>query len=158
MKKLLFLVFFLAGCATYHQTISSNKKIDVNAKTIAVETSNLSEINQDFRHILNDSDFQIYNKNSGAARYELSEDITLDENVRCGLFETGYSYDITLTDNRKKEEVFTMQGQGCREAILRDFTALINNQYGETKEAEPVDDETMKAPNLRSDGRTWWSN
>lgn len=157
MKKLLFLVFFLAGC-TYQQTISSYNKIDVKAKTVAVETSNVNGIRQDFRHILNDADFTVYNHNNGAARYELSEDINPDENVRCGMFENGYSYDITMKDTRKKEEVFTMQGQGCREAILRDFTSLINNQYGETKEAKPVDDETMRAPTLKSDGRTWWSN
>ncbi|MBP5698254.1 MAG: hypothetical protein J6W96_01840 [Alphaproteobacteria bacterium] len=162
MKKILFLALMLAGCTTYHQTISSYNKIDFNAKTVAVSSANMTDIYQEFKQILNESGFKIYNKDNGGymARYELSDDIQKDDNVRCGLWETGYTYDIVLKDTLRKGEVFGMQGQGCRENILKDFTALINNRYGEKKNKvdEPKDEDAIQAPALRSDGVTWWGN
>lgn len=161
MKKLLFLVFLLAGC-TYQQTVSSNSRIDSNAKTVAIDSSNFVDIHQDFKQILSEAGFKIYNQNNRGymARYELADNINKDNNVRCGIFEDGYSYDITFKDMRKGEEVFSIEGKGCREAILRDFTALVNNRYDEKPKDEqtPKNPDDMQAPTLRSDGRTWWSN
>ena len=62
-------------------------------------------------------------------------------------------------DVLKKEEVFSLEGQGCHENILKDFTLLINNRYGEEeKTSKKEDEDTMQVPTLKSDGRTWWSN
>ena len=162
MKKILFLALMLAGCTTYHQTISSYRKIDSNTKTVAINDTNMTDIHMEFKQILLQTGFKVYNKNDNGymARYEFSDDIHKDDNVRCGLWETGYTYDIVFRDTLKKEEVFGMQGQGCHENILKHFTALINNRYDETKENndEPKDDDIMRAPVLKSDGRTWWSN
>jgi len=76
MKRLLFLVFMLAGC-TYQQTISSYSKIDDNAKTVAVNSSNFVDIHQDFKQILSEAGFKIYNQNNRGymARYELADNI-----------------------------------------------------------------------------------
>lgn len=162
MKRILFLTMLLAGCTTYHQTISSYNKIDPNTKTVSVDNTDMTDIHLEFKQILQQSGFKIYNKNSDSykTRYELYDDIIKDENVRCGLWEDGYTYDITLRDTLKKEEVFGMQGQGCHENIINDFTALINNHYDEKKENNdgPKDDDIMRAPLLKSDGRTWWGN
>jgi len=162
MKKILFLALMLTGCTTYHQTISSYNKIDITAKTVAVERANMSDIYQDFKQALDQAGFRIYSKDDGRsmARYELSGDIQRDDNVRCGLWEDGYTYDMTFIDSVKKSEVFGMQGQGCRENVLKDFTALINNRYDEKSDKidEPQDEDMMRAPSLRSDGRTWWGN
>ena len=162
MKKTIFLALILAGCATYQQSISSYNKIDNNAKTVAVESANMTDIYQDFKQALNEAGFRIYSKDDGSAmaRYELSGDIQKDENVRCGLWEDGYTFDMNLIDNIKKTEVFGMQGKGCKEKILTDFTALVNNRYDEKTGTveEPEGDDVMRAPSLRSDGRTWWGN
>lgn len=162
MKRILFLTLMLAGCTTYHQTISSYNKIDLNAKTVALDSANMTDIYQDFQQILNESGFKIYNKNNSEymARYEFSGDIHKDDNVRCGLWEDGYTYDIVFKDTVRKGEVFGMQGQGCRENILKDFTSLVNNHYDEKKDKveEPRDIDAIQAPALRSDGVTWWGN
>lgn len=150
----------LAGCATYHQSISSYQKIDEKAKTVAVDRVSMKDIYQDFGRALGEAGFGIYENGEAGARYKLSGDVHLDENVRCGLWETGYTYNITFIDNVKKTEVFSMEGQGCPEAVMTDFTALINNRYDDDsdKPEKPQDPDEMRAPNLRSDGRTWWAN
>jgi len=162
MKKILFLVLMLAGCTTYHQTISSYNKIDVNAKTVAIDGSSTADIRQDFKQILTEAGFKIYNRDNynSATRYELIDNINKDDNVRCGLWEDGYTYEIIFRDTIKKAEVFGMQGQGCRIHILEDFTSLINNRYDqkEDKDEAPQDEDAMKAPILKSDGVTWWGN
>ena len=162
MKKILFLTMLLAGCTTYHQTISSYNKIDPNTKTVSVDNTDMTDIHLEFKQILQQSGFKIYNKNSDSykTRYELYDDIIKDENVRCGLWEDGYTYDITLRDTLKKDEVFSMQGKGCHENIIKDFTALVNNRYDEEKNAEDEieDKDAFKAPILKSDGVTWLGN
>jgi len=162
MKRILFLALILAGCTPYQQTISSYDKIDANAKTIAMDSVGSADIHQDFKQVFADAGFKIYNRDSEryAARYEFIEEIQKDDNVRCGLWEDGYTYELMFKDNIKKKEVFSMKGQGCRETVLNDFTSLVNNQYGEKKETTetPKDADAMQAPVLRSDGRTWWAN
>ena len=161
MKKVLLLVLLLTAC-TYQQTISSYHKIDTNARTVAVDSTNMTDIHFDFKRALTEAGFEIYNKNNNgyAARYELSDDIHKDDNVRCGLWEEGYTYEITFIDKVKKAEAFGIQGQGCRENILKDFTALINNRYDEKEKTidKSENSDAMKVPTLRSDGRTWWGN
>lgn len=162
MKKIVFLALMLAGCTTYHQEISSYYKIDTTAKTVAIDSAIMTDIHQDFKQALKDAGFRVYNKDEvgHATRYELLDDINKDDAVRCGLWEDGYTYEIVFRDNLKKAEVFSMEGKGCQENILRDFTALVNNRYDEKTQTveDPEGDNTMKAPNLRSDGRTWWGN
>lgn len=162
MKKIIFLALMLAGCTTYQQSISSYNKIDTSAKTVAIDSANTTDIYQDFKQALNDAGFRIYSKDDGyaTARYELSGDIYLDENVRCGLWETGYTYDITFIDHAKKAEAFGMEGQGCHDNVVKDFTALVNNRYDENSDKTEAqeDDDAMSAPSLKSDGRTWWGN
>lgn len=160
MKKILFLASMLAGCTPYHQTVSSYDKIVSGEKKVVLNNTNKTDIHQDFKQVLTDAGFRVYDRNNGDfARYELVDDINKDDNVRCGLWEDGYTYNITFKDKIKKREVFSMQGQGCRESILKDFTELANNRYGEKKEVEKTpDSDTMLAPTLKSDGRTWWGN
>jgi len=152
-------MLFLAGC-TYQQTVSSYAKIDPNAKTVAVNMADSGNIHQDLKQALAEAGFKVNGEYDGVSRYKLVDDIQTDDSLRCGLFGDGYAYNITLRDFNTNKEVFGIEGKGCRENILEDFTALINNRYDEKKDNsnEPKDDDAMKAPSLKSGNITFWGN
>lgn len=142
MKKyILFSMLFLTSCA-FEQHIYSYKTIDTKQKTVAVSAANLSEMHQELKQALIRAGYKLYVKNdtkdSGytkqTSRYELSDNIVANPAVTCSLTVAGYSYAVSFIDLKTSEEVFSMQGKGCHNDILDNFTALINNCYNDMQE------------------------
>lgn len=135
-KEILLLPFLLSSCA-YEQNIYSYKNIDIHNKTVAISATNLSKMHQELKQALIKSGYKLYVKNenkdigynSKTSRYELSDNIKDDPAVTCSLTEAGYRYAISFVDLKTSEEVFSMQGRGCANEILENFTALIKNNY-----------------------------
>lgn len=143
-KEILLLPLLLTACA-YEQNIYSYKNIDIHNKTVAISATNLSKMHQELKQALIKSGYKLYVKNENkdigysrqTSRYELSDNIQDDPAVACGLM-AGYHYAISFIDLKTSEEVFSMQGRGCPDEILENFTALIKNNYNGSAHTETL--------------------
>lgn len=162
-KEILLLPFLLSSCA-YEQNIYSYKNIDIHNKTVAISATNLSKMHQELKQALINSGYKLYVKNENkdigyarkTSRYELSDNIKDDPAVTCSLTEAGYHYAISFIDLKTSEEVFSMQGRGCRNEILKNFNALIKNNFNNSSYTETSIAEQPCIPKYSIGNFTLW--
>lgn len=147
MKGRLFVIviisLYFASCTTYD--VIQYGKVDPSVKTISMPAGGDRLVGSIKKYLVQSNwDISVY---SGPEKTEV---VSETESIKYDVFTTKYTcfitykvvdfyldgdyqyrYDITLIDNQKGKEVFTISGVGKGKEIVKRFSSLIENRYQE---------------------------